>query len=469
MKKFTGLSAAALIALLLAGCCFKSASVDNPGKKMPLPGIAGSSADSKVNAFFDVGPMASDIKLPADQVYPRGAIFPFSFYSTGGGTGGRKGAKLSDPQRDADQEKILKGGATMVGPQYELNFAAPKVAAKYKKAAVYTLCPVIDGVQMQGSKSFDKYTMKTLPREKIIASLTEQVKAVANDPSIAWWDITPEELRWWNECEAEYARIAVEVIRANDPLKRPVMMYEPGHRDGTALAKLGKYYDFIAKGMYTNYYGWKNARAWNRYSMMQEAEARRQLNRPELTLLALPEMFQEVPKAERKKIPVWVRHDVYSALVSGAQGVLVFSARRRVKFESHRDYLEAYLTVARELTGEMNLGQVLLFGKPMKDLSFQTISGPKEVQLKKGKLNIKLPAVAMANIAFNRLRYVIVVNSSPETVTGMISGTPYGSDIAVSDIWSSEPPFIAAEGEFEVELPPWGVKTFVIYRDKNQQ
>ena len=203
--------------------------------------------------------------------------------------------------------------------------------------------------------------------------------------------------------------------------------------------------------------------------MPEKSHGRRLLNRPDLTLLALPEMFQEVPAAERKMIPVWVRHDVYSALVSGAQGVLVFSARRRVKFDSHRDYLEAYLTVAGELTGKMNLGQVLLFGKPMKDLTFQTISGPKEVQLKKGKLNVKLPAVAMANIAFNHLRYVIVVNSSPETVTGMISGTPYGSDVAVNEIWSSEPPFIAAEGEFEVELPPWGVKAYVIYRDKTQQ
>ena len=469
MRKIFNFCAAFAAAVLLAGCFCKNVTADAAGKKLPSPGITGSSTDSKVNDFFDVGPMASDIKLPADQVYPRGAIFPFSFYSTGGGTGGRKGAKLPDPQRDADQEQILTGGATMVGPQYELNFAAPAVAGKYKKAAVYTLCPVIDGVQMQGSKSFDKYTMETLPREKIIASLTEQVKAVADDPSIAWWDITPEELRWWHECEAEYARIAVDVIRANDPLKRPIMMYEPGHRDGAAMAKLGKYYDFIAKGMYTNYYGWKNARAWNRYSMMQEVEARRLLNRPELTLLALPEMFQEVPVAERNMIPVWVRHDVYSALVSGAQGVLVFSARRRVKFESHKDYLESYLTVARELTGEMNLGQVFLFGKPMNDLSFQTISGPREVQLKKGKLDIKLPAVAMANIAFNHLRYVIIVNSSPETVTGMVSGTPYGSDVAVDNIWSNESPFIAAEGEFEVELPPWGVLAYVIYRDNTQQ
>ena len=81
-------------------------------------------------------------------VYPRGKVFPFSFYFTGGGTGGRKGAKLPDPQRDADQKKILNGGATMVGPQYELNFAAPAVAAKYKKAAAKAVSEIPDELQV---------------------------------------------------------------------------------------------------------------------------------------------------------------------------------------------------------------------------------------------------------------------------------------------------------------------------------
>lgn len=453
-----------LLAAILTGCF--SPSSEAVGTAAPAPGIPGSSPNAKVNAFFDMGPTAAEIKLPADQVFPRGRVFPFAYYSIGGGSEAKRGELLPEAEKRADQKEIMEAGTTLIGPQYELNGEAVALAREYRRQTVYTIIPEVDGAKLVGSRAFDKYNAANpLPREKIAASIAAQVKAVADNPEIAWWDITPEELRYWRPVEVEYLKLATDTIRANDPLQRPIMMYEPGHRDANSLTKLTPCLDFIAKGMYTNYSSKGDERVWTRYSTQEAVKARELLKRPEIAILALPEMFVE-PKtaAERAMIPVWVRHDVYSALTAGAQGVLVFSASKRPNFSSRPIYLDAYKTVASELTGKLDLGTVFLFGKRMDDLEFQNISGPETVKLTMKNGDLTLPATAMANIAFNRLRYVILVNSSPETVTGMVSGLPYGNDVTVRDLWSDRPAWSAPEGEFEVELPPWGVRAFVLGR-----
>ena len=75
-----------------------------------------------------------------------------------------------------------------------------------------------------------------------------------------------------------------------------------------------------------------------------------------------------------------------------------------------------------------------------------------------------MPPVTLANFACDRRRYVLVVNSAEEPVSGMVRGLPYGSDVMVKELWSELPGWIAPEGEFEVELPPLGVRCFEIRR-----
>ncbi len=462
MKMLIGCTAAAG---LLSGCVW-GAKAPVEKTALPQPGVAGSSPSAQVNAFFDQGPMAQDIKLSEAGVFPRGRQFPFSFYSTGGGSVAKRGELLPEAEKRADQLEILNAGVTLIGPQYELNGECVQLAREYKRHAIYTLVPELDGKPLIGSKAFDQFNDKNpMPATKIGASIAAQVRAVAADPEIAWWDITPEELRFWRKNEVAYLKLATDVIRANDPLKRPIMMYEPGHRNADALTKLTPYLDFIAKGMYTNYSGWGKNRVWVLYSTGEAVQARKQLKRPEITVLALPEMFVEPKdKAERALIPTWVRHDVYGSLIAGAQGVLVFSASKRPNFESRQAYLDAYLEICRELVGPAGLGQVFLFGKRMDDLEFQTVSGPEKLELTVAKKKVEMPAVALANFAYDHLRYVFVVNSSNEPVSGMVRGLVYGGDVMVRDMWSDAPAWHAPEGEFEVELPPLGVAAYVVYR-----
>lgn len=56
------------------------------------------SVDNDMERFF-AGPCSGDIRLPADQVYPQGRLFPFSFYSTGGGSVTRRGVLLPEAER----------------------------------------------------------------------------------------------------------------------------------------------------------------------------------------------------------------------------------------------------------------------------------------------------------------------------------------------------------------------------------
>ncbi len=408
--------------------------------------------DTDTERFFS-GPRSADIKLPADQIYPKGRLFPFSFYSTGGGSDARRGELLPEAERLAEQDRILKHGATLVGPQYELNDISRKEASKYGFKLIYSICPELDGkvVKREFFHALAKNN-QTFDEEKMSRAIAEKVRNAAPCKEIAWWDITPEELRHWMPEEVRYLKLARKVIQENDPLKRPVFMYEPGHRDAAALAKLLPYQDLSVKGTYLNYSGMKQQRIWARHSMEQQMEAIRLAGLPQIVPIALPEMFQQPKEEERKWIPRWVRHDVYAMLAAGAKGVVVFSASRRPDFSAREDYLKAYLDVCRELNGPLNLGQVFLFGKPRRDLELTILEGPKELVLKQRRMEKKYPSVSMANLSYDGARYVLLVNSSEQPVKAIVSGLVYGSGVTVKSLLDQSGEFTAPEGDFDVEL-----------------
>jgi hypothetical protein len=432
-----------------------------------LPEVkTGSSAEAKVNAFFDVGPLGSENKLPADEVFPRGRKFPFSFYSVGGGSMNKRGELLPEAEKIADQDHILAAGVTLVGPQYELNDEIVALAKRGKCKAIYTLTPVFEG-QPINIKSFQEWSKakRPVPFDDLMKSLAEQVRAVASNPEIAWWDVTPEELRWWVKNEMTYLELATKTVRENDPMKRPVMMYDPGHRGATSLAKTNRFLDFSSKGMYTNYSGHRADRAWNIWSIQQELEAKKILQRDDLVILALPEMFQQPKEEELPLVPSWVRYDVYSALVTGAQGIVVFSASKRSKFTARELYLENYLTICRELTGPLQLGQVFLFGQAMNDLTLNQSTGPKEVSVKVGKDAVfNCPTLTLGNKAWNHCRFVFVVNSSAEQASGTVEGIPLSKDVKIRPLWGESTTCPLQDGKISFTLPAWGVAGWMLYR-----
>ena len=413
--------------------------------------------------FFSSG-KDSSVNLSADRIYPAGKLFPFSFYSVGGGSVEKRGNLLPKSQKEKDQREIISAGVTMIGPQYELNDQVIEDARKFKVKAFYTVRPTIDGKEVTREYliALEKQK-KSLDINKLKQAVKEIVVKAAHAKEIAWWDLTPEELRYWEDIEILYLKTVAETIRKYDPLKRPVFMYEPNARTAKALAKTAKYVDIVGKGMYTNYSGMKNSRVWCRWTIEQEIKAIKSAGRKGAIPIALPEMFQQPADKELKMINSWVRHDVYSALIAGAKGIIVFSASKRPKFSAHQKYLDAYLKICREITGKLNLGQVFLFGKRRKDLTVKIIDGPETVRLKKRKFDKTYRSVAMANISYNNSRYVFLVNSSDEPVSLIVGGLVYGSGVTIQDIFLPEDIFTAPEGDFEVELKPLEVKAFKIY------
>lgn len=426
--------------------------------------------DTDTDKFFKTNPDPAK-GLPADQLYPRGQLFPFTFYSTGGGSEQKRGELLPEVERIADQKQIIDAGVTMIGPQYELNGQIVADAKKYKVKAVYTIMPEIDGqrVDIKYLRKLEQ-EKKNIDVEKLRKSVADIVKREAVNPEIGWWDMTPEELRFWCKNDMLCLKTVSETIRENDPLKRPVYMYEPGHRDIKALSKTVVFQNICGKGMYTNYSSKKNARVYCRWSAEQEVEAIKLSGNKDAIPIALPEMFQQPAENELPLIETWVRHDVYSALIGGAKGVMVFSASKRPNFAAREQYLKAYLQVCRELTGPMNLGRIFLFGERRNDIILSVFEGPENMEMKVGKDNeLKLdnkartvPTVGMANIAFDNCRYVFISNSSESEISAVVDGLVYGKGVTVEDIFKPEDKFTAPEGNFNITLKPLEIKALKI-------
>lgn len=381
------------------------------------------------------------LELPAAKLYPRGRIFPFSGYS---------------PHLN-DYKKLLASGFTAFGPVYSKFDEFLKTCEELKVKCFYQVHPYVDGKMINKKDHLYKDEYKP-DWNAIMSSIKGIVKKHAVDPNIAWWTLAPEELRYWQKNEYTYLQKAVKAIHESDPLKRPVYMYSPGHRNGKALSNVAKYLDIIGKGCYTNYSSQKNSRIWVRWTMEQELEAIKLAGRKNVVPILLPEMFQEPKPEEVKLIPAWVRHDVYLGLVSGAKGVLIFSLWPRKKFPSHPVYLNAFCKVASEITGKAALGQVFLFGEARNDLKLNISSGPAtaecKVRLRKTQ-TFSYPSVSFANIAYKKERYLVAVNSTQQNVKAEISGFPV--KIAAFNALDGKAAAAPVKGKLQLEFKPYEV------------
>lgn len=225
----------------------------------------------------------------------------------------------------------------------------------------------------------------------------------------------PEELRYWKPAELEYLKIGYDAIKKADPRKRPVWMYEPGHRTATALAKLLPWQDISGKGMYTNYSSRMDERIWTRWTMEQQNEAIRMINSNAMSM-AIPEMFQQPPVDRIADIPAWVRHDAYSGLLNGAEAVVIFSFGRRKNFEAYQTYYQAWSDVARELTDPtLPLGTVFLRGEDLTPPRLQIDSGERKVTLlidKKKNEEVTYDALQVRCLQWNGSEFLFLINSS---------------------------------------------------------
>jgi len=385
--------------------------------------------------------------LPEDGIYPRGQRMLYAGYS-------------GVPERD------LAAGFSVVGPAYGGTNETQSIACD--RAG----WPHITQVgPFEGNTGGNWEAASRIPLDEVRRRTAANVARHAGSRSLVMWAVQPEELRPWRADEMAYLRAVCEAIRATDPLGRPIFLYNPNHRDAASLAPIAPLVDVVAKGCYANAAGHKDNRAWIRWSVEQMRAAADKAG-PGRQVLVMPELARDPDPADRPLIASWVRHDVYLGLMSGADGVLLWSLfpRKEVK-ATWKDWHEAYARCGRELNGERALARVFLFGEPRADLAVLTVeprrpyplgtsarnaleqgtTGPSE-----GRAGTLHPYTACER-QLGEARYLFIANSVPEPTTFRIAGFPLDGVVA-TNAFTGEPLALPAPGApLEARLGPWDV------------
>lgn len=365
---------------------------------------------------------------PAVVAPPEKVIFPIGGFST-------------VPERDQ------AAGFTLAGPVYSKE---KEILARCEAVGLPFIYPVGVRLDFLGKKGGPAVT--TLDVESLRNQIRDQVAEVATSPTIVAWYLRPEELRHWMPLEMEYLRVASETIREADPQKRPVWMYEPNHRNVEALEKTLPYQQICGKGLYANYTGRKNGRAWIAWSLSQQKKAVASSNH-NAALMAVLEMFQSPADEDRQLIRIWVRHDSYTALLNGAKMITIFSFAKRKDFDAWGDYYSAYSEVARELNDSPSLGAVFLRGKNLPSPPLRVIEGPSTVRVMASKKEpvVKVPSFQAQVLTYQNQAYLFIVNSSSSPLILEI-----GDSSGWKPIFSGQPIWRSAR----LALTPWEVAAF---------
>ena len=309
-------------------------------------------------------------------------------------------------------------GFTAVGPYYGRD--KPKTlrfAELGDLPLIYTVGPRVD------------FAAPDFDAAEALEQVAEEVRRMADLDRIAIWNLGNEELRHWRTNEMDWLKDVTKVIKANDPLGRPIMMYEPNHRDNASLLLTGKYLDYVTKGTYTNYVGMKNQRAWLRWSLEETLATAKATGALPIAVLWMAR--DQTSEKDIESIPAWVRHDVYSSLISGAKGIIVYSAfNRRKGFRQHfKNFFDAYAEAARELNGPLNLSQVFLFGTPHDDVEITQISGPQKQVIKYRDAEREYPSIQKFSSTLDGQHYLFLVNSANSAVSYSLSGIAASAEV----------------------------------------
>lgn len=415
------------------------------------------------STFFNAGPSeVPDAKLPAEGFHPRGRKLLYAGYS-------------GKPERD------LANGFTVVGPSYGT------ANVRESLAAIAAGRPCIVQVGVHGANSAKGIEAASrMGDEEIRRVVAEDMRryldaeAVAKTTAVVWWSLEPEELRPWRPDEMRFLRVAADTIRETDPLRRPVFLYNPNHRDATTLAPIAGHVDILAKGCYVNSAGYKECRGWIRYSVEQMLEAARAVKRPQ-AVVVMPELCKDPDPGDLGKIEAWVRHDVYLGLMSGAKGMLTWSLhpRKEVKATWQRWY-DTYAAVGRELNGPGGLAPVFLAGEKRSDLAVTPLAdraptpiaavqrSSTEANTSKASESAKgvLHAWTAVEYVYDGAHYLFLANSHPEPTPFRIAGFPAKVRIARLPSGAILPEPIPG-APIETTLAPWEILIlkFTVPRD----
>lgn len=259
-----------------------------------------------------------------------------------------------------------------------------------------------------------------LPFSRHVEAVGEVPDAVTAEGA-GWWDL-PEEQRYWYPEEMALVTDLSAALRAVDD--RPVYMYLPGHYGVQDIQYYVDALDLIGAGAYVEYQG--QPHAWVRWRVESEVQAIEAggYTVQERTPLGVVGVFNDgvggVPDGTE------VLHDHLAALAAGARGLYTFSWWHAVRDPDVGDSADALMEVATRVSGMEAVGEWILRGEDLGLLPLTITGGEMEIEV--------TPYGATAPIAYPGVwarawRHagawtVVVVNSSEEPATAVLSGLP---------------------------------------------
>jgi len=335
-------------------------------------------------------------------------------------------------------ERVAEEGFTLVGPYYHQDWQDLRYVYEAAASGLQFTFQLREHPSLVGIPLAERTAAIALLSDADIAGYVRtQVEAIVSEPlanaTVARWSVQPEELRYWDAQDLRYLQIVNDTVKLvegeHDQVNRPLWLYQPNHRTAEQLAIPGEYQDTITKGTYLTT---RNPRGLQRagsamWSFDQITSAAETLDALPQAVLQLYENFSDPLTGDsNEEIRRVLRHDTYLALVRGIDSLNIFSMwENRPGLTTHNEQFEAYGSVAKELTGPLDLQKVFLFGEDRDDLDIHVLgSADTFAYTHTDGTQHTFPTLNTMNVALGGERYVVLVNSTESQMDVRVAGLP---------------------------------------------
>ena len=360
---------------------------------------------------------------------------------------------------------LAEEGFTHVGPWYvEDRWESGQAAAKLGLCTVFPVGPALS----------KQDAMLDVPATlaQVVADMEAAIANPVLNESISMWSILPEELNTYRRDEAELFYQLTETVRQNDPLGRPVYIYLQSNADELQFELLAQETEVLGQGNYLSTNGLHNERVYLKASILRSIAAREAMG--ELDDAVMPVVEHRIHSgvldpALVPHIESWVRHDLFTSIVNGADGFIAFSGFPPKEDQPTFDrYNDAYTQVVGEIV-KTNMLDLYAQGTPDLTVTGLVTAGPATLSAKvffipdRGNPVETFDSFSLRAWDLDGSKTILLVNHGSDPITVKLEGVQLTSDGQDSERDSLLQELLSGEtyelsnGEVTVSLPAWGV------------
>lgn len=321
---------------------------------------------------------------------------------------------------------LAKEGFTHVGPWYEDDRweSAPEAA----RLGLCTVFPVGRSISADEALADLDGTLSALA-----ADVARAVADPELNDSISMWSLLPEELNIYRDGHQELLEAMADVVRAGDPLQRPLYSYLQSNADERQFETASSLLDVLGHGNYLSTNGLADQRVYLRASIDRGLAARAAMGQVDDAVMPVIEhrIHRGVLDPEQSElIDDWVRHDIFTTIAAGADGFISFSGFPPDQgLADFARYNDAYTEVVAEVI-EAGIPELYRFGVVDTSVSTEVLSGPAQLEIpvlfvpQRDNPTETYASVSVRVWEWQGQHRVVAVNHANEPVTISVSGGP---------------------------------------------